>query len=69
MKHTTHVNSYYAATRNFTGEFPVLDVKLRNASPTAALLKRATFHVERYWKLYQDLVRHAMHEPLQLQYP
>ncbi|RON57728.1 NAD(P)/FAD-dependent oxidoreductase [Pseudomonas frederiksbergensis] len=25
MKPTTHVNSYYAATRNFTGEFPVLE--------------------------------------------
>ena len=25
--------------------------------------------VERYWKLYQDLVRHAMHEPSQLQHP
>ncbi|WP_028623607.1 NAD(P)/FAD-dependent oxidoreductase [Pseudomonas sp. Ant30-3] len=25
MKTTTHVNSYYAATRNFTGDFPVLE--------------------------------------------
>ncbi len=25
MKQTTHVNSYYAATRNFTGDFPVLE--------------------------------------------
>lgn len=25
MKTTTHVNSYYAATRNFTGDFPLLE--------------------------------------------